>query len=185
MSLTKYTHKKDQELEEAIKFLVSEFDRSGHNPKPVIFHSIKVAMYLYDLDYPHHVIIAAVLHDLIEDTTVTKENIAEKFGKEISQMVDDLSFNNEIGSKEEQYIEMFKRTKKAGIDPLIIKCADIYQNSFFVGNSLQPDDYFIKKIQYFLEMSEDLIGDQKPWKDLKDRLEYIKENNTKIIQETV
>ncbi len=181
MNLSKYTHKKDLELEEAIKFLVFEFGSSGHNPKPVIFHSIKVAMYLYDLDYEHHVIIAAVLHDLIEDTTVTKEYITEKFGKEISQMVDDLSFKNEIGSKEEQYMEMFNRTRKAGIDPLIIKCADIYQNSFFVGNSLDPDDYFIKKMQYFLEISEDLIGDQKPWKDLKGRLEYIKENNTIVI----
>lgn len=177
MNLSKFKYDVDKELEEAVKFLVFEYSRSGHNTKPVIFHSIKVAMYLYDLDYETYLVKAALLHDLVEDTKITVKDITEKFGDKIGEMVKNLSFKSSIPSKVDQYIEMFDRTKSGGKDLLIIKCADIYQNSFYIGDNLARDDYFIGKIEYFLKISKDDIKNEKPWIDLNERLEFILKNN--------
>lgn len=177
MNLQKYTNQTDQRIEEAIKFLVFEYSKTGQNPKPVIFHSIKVATYLYEMDYETDIIIAALLHDLIEDSEVTSDEIRVLFGDKISKMVVGLSYNTEVISKVEQYKEMFERTKKGGKDLLIIKCADIYQNSFYIGTKLSPGDYFIGKMKYFLEISKSIIGKEEPWVDLQNRLDHILSHN--------
>ena len=52
----------DHKLERAITFLVTTFQQSGNNPKPVILHSIRVALFLYEYQYPEETIIAGVLH---------------------------------------------------------------------------------------------------------------------------
>lgn len=176
----KYKKELDVELESAVIFLVNHFTSTGHNPKPVIFHSIKVAMYLYDLNYSHNMIMAAFLHDLLEDTDVTLSQIEAKFGSDISRLVSALSFNSDIPTDKERYTELFERTKQAGREALIIKCADILQNSYFVGKSLKQGDYFVEKMRYFLDISQEHIGNETPWKDLNSRLRFIEENYIEI-----
>jgi guanosine-3',5'-bis(diphosphate) 3'-pyrophosphohydrolase len=178
MNINKYKKEIDQELETAVVFLVDNFTKSGHNSKPVIFHSIKVAMYLYDLDYGKEMVIAGLLHDVVEDTDITISDVNEKFGEKVARMVDGLSFKSGIESKVEQYKEMFERTKEGGKDLLLIKCADVFQNSFFVGMNLSKDDYFLGKMKYLLDLSQESIGNERPWVDLKKRFEYMMANNT-------
>lgn len=73
--------KEDQELiQKAISFLVENFNKSGNNNKPVILHSIRLAMRLYDKGKKASVVVGALLHDLLEDTQVTLSNITSKFG---------------------------------------------------------------------------------------------------------
>lgn len=54
-------------IEEAIKFLVFTVQESGMNPKPVILHSIRVWLNLQNLGYDKDVVVAAILHDILED----------------------------------------------------------------------------------------------------------------------
>jgi len=56
--------------------------------EPYITHCISVAYILVELKVPAIVISAALLHDTVEDTTITLENIKEKFGDEIASLVD-------------------------------------------------------------------------------------------------
>lgn len=65
----------DEAIERAMEFLVHSFESSGDNPKPVILHSTRVGMDLYDRGYEQHVVIAGFLHDLLEDTDATAEEI--------------------------------------------------------------------------------------------------------------
>jgi len=65
--LDKDTPKTAAEIDEAIVFLVGKYDESGTNEKPVIFHSIKVGLYLYTESYSTNMVIAGLLHDLLED----------------------------------------------------------------------------------------------------------------------
>ncbi len=51
-----------------------------HSGEPYITHPIAVASILADLHLDHQTIAAAILHDVIEDTTVEKEHIAQRFG---------------------------------------------------------------------------------------------------------
>ena len=67
--------KEDEEIERAIQYLVHSFESSGNNPKPVILHSTRVGMNLYNRDYQKRTVISGFLHDLLENTDVTSDEI--------------------------------------------------------------------------------------------------------------
>src|SRR3989338_3277591 len=58
---------------------------------PYISHPIAVARILTTLHLDVQAIIAALLHDVVEDTDVTAEQVANKFGKPVAELVDGLS----------------------------------------------------------------------------------------------
>src|SRR5579864_8471088 len=53
-----------------------------------IEHPLAVAGVLADLEMDRETIAAALLHDVVEDTSVTSEEVAAQFGDEIAQLVD-------------------------------------------------------------------------------------------------
>ena len=61
------------------------FRKSG---EPYIIHPIAVANILADLELDMEVIAAGLLHDVVEDTPYTYEDITELFGKDIADLVD-------------------------------------------------------------------------------------------------
>ena len=71
-----------------------QFAEKAHNDQlrasgePYITHCVAVAKILVELKVPPIVVVAALLHDTVEDTTVTLENLRNKFGSEIAQLVD-------------------------------------------------------------------------------------------------
>lgn len=157
-----------QEIEKSITFLVNEYNKTGHNPKPVILHSLNVAFYLLRYGYNKNIIIAAVLHDLVEDSAVDLSMIENEFGSKIAGLVGAVSYDPAISDKEEKYQEMFGRIIKQGKEAAIIKCADIYNNSFYIdlveNEALKKQ--LIVKIKYFLDLSQPLIGQEPVWVDL-------------------
>lgn len=59
--------------------------------EPYITHPIEVARILANMHMDHQSIMAALLHDVIEDTSVSKEQIAQEFGEEVAELVDGVS----------------------------------------------------------------------------------------------
>ncbi len=59
--------------------------RSG---EPYIIHPLCVAIILADLELDKETIMAGLLHDVVEDTDVTMEDLKEQFGEEVAQLVD-------------------------------------------------------------------------------------------------
>lgn len=158
-------------IEDSIAFLVNEYSKTGRNPKPVIFHSINVAFYLLRSDYDENLAIAAVLHDLLEDSGVTFRMIEEKFGTQTAELVSAVTYNSKIKGRVEQYKDMFKRTITFGKEAVILKCADLYDNSFYI-RLVKDDDSrnaLMEKVRYFLELSKPLIGNETVWRDLNDQ----------------
>lgn len=158
-------------IDETVVFLVKEYSKSGHNLKPVILHSLTVAFYLMEHGYSLKIIQSAILHDLVEDSKVTIDKIRIRWGNEIAKLVDSLTFKASVREKEEQYKELFSRTKKAGKESLIIKCADIYINSLYINlvNDKDKEIFLFKKLKYFLQISKSLIGKEPAWKELDKR----------------
>ena len=74
--------------------------QSGEN---YITHPLDAAAYLADYELDHETIMAAILHDVIEDTAISLENLEEKFGKKVTELVDGVSKLDKINfnSKEE------------------------------------------------------------------------------------
>lgn len=164
-------------IDEAIIFLVEKYSKTGHNPKPIILHSLNVAFYLLEYGYGLKIIQAAILHDLIEDSDVKIGEIKSKFGKEISRLVDSLTFKSDIEDKKKQYQELFTRTNQAGKGALIVKCADIFVNSLYINlvANKNKEVFLLNKIQYFLNLSKSKISKEAVWRDLKKRAQEEKE----------
>jgi guanosine-3',5'-bis(diphosphate) 3'-pyrophosphohydrolase len=158
----------EKQMEEAITFLVYAIHKSGKNPKPVILHSIRVGLHLYNLGYDKDIIITGILHDVIEDTKTTTNDIKSKFSKGIAILVEANSFDKRISDKIESYKENFKRCHKAGKNALIVKAADIFDNADYCcfDEDGQINDWWVEKMKYFIKISKDILKHEVLYKEL-------------------
>jgi len=118
-------------FEEAIHFLCMCMKDLKNSPKPTIFHSIRVGTYLYNNNYNDDVVLAGLLHDVIEDTVITKEIIEEKFNATIAKMVMANSRDSSIDNKKHAQAELITRCILSGKNATIIKAADILDNYIY------------------------------------------------------
>lgn len=167
------TQEETNKVEKAIDFLVANIAKSGQNPKPVVFHSLEVAFYLLDQGYKTELVIAAILHDILEDTEVKEDELSKIVGKNITSIIKSVSYNEEIKDWAGRYRDVFRRTIEQGRGASILKCADIYQNSFYIKlvEDLEFQNKLVEKIGYFLKYSKGVIGNEAPWRDLEKQYE--------------
>ncbi len=104
--------------------------KSGEN---YINHPLSAASYLADYELDHETIMAAILHDVVEDTDISLDDLAKHFGKKVSELVDGVSKLDKINfdSKEEADAANLRKMILAmsnDIRVLLIKLADRRHN---------------------------------------------------------
>ncbi len=109
--------------------------RSG---EPYIFHPLEVARILANMHLDSRSIMAAILHDVIEDTPTAKEQVAADFGADVAELVDGVSKIGQIEfkTKEEEQAENFRKMLLAmsqDIRVILIKLADRLHNMRTLG----------------------------------------------------
>lgn len=114
--------------------------RSG---EPYIIHPLAVANILADMHLDHQSLMAAMLHDVIEDTGIPKSALAQQFGDVVTDLVDGVSklTNIHFESKEQQQAENFQKMAMAmakDIRVILVKLADRLHNLRTLG-SLRPE----------------------------------------------
>lgn len=105
--------------------------RSG---EPYIVHPVSAAIILVELGMDTDSIVAALLHDVVEDTEVTLEEIRKEFGKDVSFLVDGVTKLGKIpfSSREHQQAENVRKMLLAmaqDVRVIIIKLADRLHNA--------------------------------------------------------
>ena len=109
-------------------------DQLRKSGEPYIIHPLQVAYILADLGLDEATICAALLHDVVEDTDTTHEDLVRDFGEEIAEMVAGVTKLGELKypiSTEERQVENYRKMFLAmgkDIRVIIIKLADRLHN---------------------------------------------------------
>ena len=106
--------------------------------EPYIYHPVAVARILAGMRMDHQCLMAAILHDVIEDTSTAKDQLAREFGPEIAELVDGVSKLTQIKfrSRAEAQAENFRKMMLAmtkDIRVIMIKLADRLHNMRTLG----------------------------------------------------
>ena len=107
-----------------------QYRRSGH---PYVTHPLAVAGILGEMHMDHQSLMAAMLHDVIEDTGITKTAIKSQFGNSVADLVDGVSKLNNIkfSSRAEAQAENFQKMAMAmakDLRVILVKIADRLHN---------------------------------------------------------
>lgn len=106
--------------------------------EPYIFHPLAVARILANVRFDHETLQAALLHDVIEDTPYSKEQISACFGPEVADLVDGVSkltqihFNSKLEAQAENFRKMFLAMSN-DLRVIMIKLADRLHNMRTLG----------------------------------------------------
>ena len=117
----------------------AEFGASAHkgqkrlSGEPYIAHPVAAAAILADLRLDGDTIVAAILHDVIEDTPTPKDQLAARFGAAVAELVDAVTKLDQIKfkSREEAQAESFRKMLLAMVRDLrviLVKLADRMHN---------------------------------------------------------
>ena len=129
--LEKYLEKDElEQIDSAYKYAKEkhkgQFRKTG---EPYIIHPLQVAYILTSIKADKETIIAALLHDTIEDTETSKKDIEEKFGENVARLVDGVTKINNINvSTDNEYLTSYYKKIIVGMSEdvrvIIIKLAD-------------------------------------------------------------
>ena len=117
--------------------------QSRSSGEPYITHPVAVARILADMHLDHETLMAALLHDVIEDTPVTKDQLAEMYGSAVAELVSGVSKLDKLKFRDhkEAQAENFRKMVMAMVQDIrviLIKLADRTHNMRTLG-SLRPD----------------------------------------------
>ncbi|MCL4141333.1 UNVERIFIED_CONTAM: hypothetical protein GTU68_006089 [Idotea baltica] len=120
---------------------------------PYIVHPINVMQIVRSVSDDEDMLVAAILHDVIEDTPTSIKEISAEFGDSVGSLVDDLTDPSkpEDGNRKDRKIIDREHTAAAQADAKTIKLADLIHNTDSIAGS---DEHFAR---VFMRESEALL----------------------------
>lgn len=168
-------------------------DQRRKSGEPYIIHPISVAIILAELEMDKETIIAGILHDVVEDTAITDEQIEAEFGKDVASLVDGVTkltqlnySQDKIEVQAENLRKMFIAMAK-DIRVIVIKLADRLHNQRTM--QYQTPEKQIEKSRETLDIYSPLaqrLGISKIKTELDDlALKYLEPNVYKELSEGI
>lgn len=154
---------------------VAELMHRGQTRKsgePYITHPVAVAQILADLGMDSTTLVAALLHDTVEDTAYTMRELHDDFGGEIARLVDGVTKFEKVvygDSAEMETLRKLITTAGSDVRVLIIKLADRLHNMRTIGARSMPSRVRIARAtqEVFIPLC-DRLGLQAIKRDLED-----------------
>jgi guanosine-3',5'-bis(diphosphate) 3'-pyrophosphohydrolase len=112
---------------------IAHQDQIRKSGEAYIHHPLAVALILANMQIDSRTLIAAILHDVLEDTDISRKELAEEFGEDIAHLVDGVSKITQISSSNAQHAEAesFRKMLLAmakDVRVILIKLADRLHN---------------------------------------------------------
>ncbi len=153
--------------------------RNGSGGMPYIEHPIRVAALLDEEGYGEEVLAAALLHDVVEDSETTLDDLREKFGGTVTGLVGAMTDDEEIENYRERKAEHRERLAAAPVEAMAIYGADKLTNSSTLRDAFAEEgeavrDEFKVPLELKLEIWEGdlaLLREKAPEVPFLDRLE--------------
>ena len=140
--------------------------RKDEQAAPYINHSIEVMhliaqhVDLESIDNAHEILCAAVLHDVVEDTDVTLQEIKDEFGDVVAGLVREVSDDKSVRKGERKRLQ-WHRLKRKSIGAQLIKLADKCSNCGDLHKS-RPNSWTDCQVHAYLLWSRAMILSLKP-----------------------
>jgi len=153
--------------------------RNGSGGMPYIEHPIAVAARLEEQGYGEEAVAAALLHDVVEDSETTLDELREKFGEAVAGIVGVLTDDESIESYRERKAEHRERVAAAGEEAMAIYGADKLTNVLTLRAAYEDEgdairDEFKVPVELKLEIWEadlELLREKGPQVPFLDDLE--------------
>ncbi len=127
----------EEKLQEAIEFATEAHgdQKRKYTGEPYITHPIAVMEIVREVPHTEEMLMAAVLHDTVEDTPVTIEDIKTKFGTKVAELVDGLTdvSRPEHGNRKTRKALDRAHLAKQNAEVQTIKLADLIHNTMSIG----------------------------------------------------
>jgi HD domain len=133
--------------------------RKGAAEEPYINHLLEVARLVAEATEGRNpkAVIAALLHDAIEDQEVPRELIAREFGEDVAALVEEVSDDKELEKHHRKRIQVETAHKKSD-DAKLIKLADKTSNLRAITFSAPPDWSVKRRLEYIRWAKEVVSG---------------------------
>lgn len=165
--------------------------RKSDPEKPMIIHPINVGNILEEYGFDENIVAAGFLHDVVEDTSYTIEDIEEKFGKDIASLVMGASEPDKSLSWEDRKKHTIETIKNLDLRHKAIVCADKISNleDLRIISEIKGEYNFSafkrgfeSQKWYYTEVYKSLIQNEDKslpmFSKLKELIDYIFDNNT-------
>ena len=147
-----------------------EFARDRHGGQrrpadeaPFVLHPIEAASILERSGYPDHVVAAAVLHDVLEDTEAQRSDLEQPFGPEVAELVATVSDDPSIADTEARKDDVRERVRRSGGYAQAVYAADkiskVRELRLMIARGADRDRIAVRRKRYWraLEMLEEAI----------------------------
>ena len=156
----------DQQLhldfEKAVRLMSHHFPISkSDSRKPVLFHVLRVGVRLYEEGYSHDVVLGGLLHDALEWSDITEQELRKQFGDAVANIVVANTKDRAIEDSSERLEHLARRCVECGQDALIVEATDTI-DSFRHYSKMQNES----EIQYGLRKAATIFKYKpKEWND--------------------
>lgn len=137
-------------------------------------HSIRVAELLRENNAPQTLIMAAMLHDVVEDTQITSEDVHTNFGNAIGDIVDSLTIEKQgsYNQKLRNFEDSCHRAAAIGFGALAIRACDLVDNSrHHDASNPEKNDYLRNKFYVFMGIAKPVLVGTNYWPLVKEAKE--------------
>ncbi len=166
----------EERLEEALHFLVRALDdKPKRGKKPVVMHSLRVSYTLVAMGYGTDVVVAGLLHDVLEKTSMTQAQLSRRFGIETALMVAANTNSARIHDALDRYGDSLERCAAYGEGALLVRAADLLDNCdrmAALGSNARLDR-IVEKMKILVKVCREELVDERMIEELNKRLRRI------------